>query len=74
MEDPTRNNAFLSARLLACFSDPGRPQFGKDHRSHDGQLTGPAAPNPFHEELNFLSESDKDEVMGRAIVQRLKWT
>ena len=28
----------------------------------------------FTEELNFLSESDKDLVMGRAIVQRLKWT
>jgi hypothetical protein len=28
----------------------------------------------FTEELNFLSESDRDLVMGRAIVQRLKWT
>jgi len=28
----------------------------------------------FTEELNFLSETDKDWVMGRAIVQRLKWT
>ena len=28
----------------------------------------------FTEELSFLSESDKDWVMGRAIVQRLKWT
>ena len=28
----------------------------------------------FTEELNFLSASDKDLVMGRAIVQRLKWT
>jgi predicted TIM-barrel fold metal-dependent hydrolase len=28
----------------------------------------------FTEELSFLSESDKDLVMGRAIVQRLKWT
>jgi L-fuconolactonase len=27
----------------------------------------------FTEELNFLSESDKDWVMGRAITQRLKW-
>jgi len=27
----------------------------------------------FTEELNFLSESDKDWVMGRAIAQRLKW-
>ena len=26
------------------------------------------------EELSFLSESDKDWVMGRAIVERLKWT
>jgi len=28
----------------------------------------------FTEELSFLSESDKDWVMGRAIVQRLNWT
>jgi hypothetical protein len=28
----------------------------------------------FTEELSFLSESDKDWVMGRAIVERLKWT
>ena len=28
----------------------------------------------FTEELSFLSESDKDWVMGRAIVARLKWT
>ena len=28
----------------------------------------------FTEELPFLSESDKDWVMGRAIMQRLKWT
>ena len=28
----------------------------------------------FTEELSFLSESDKYWVMGRAIVQRLKWT
>jgi hypothetical protein len=28
----------------------------------------------FTGELSFLSESDKDWVMGRAIVARLKWT
>jgi predicted TIM-barrel fold metal-dependent hydrolase len=28
----------------------------------------------FTEEMTFLSESDKDWVMGRAIMQRLKWT
>jgi hypothetical protein len=28
----------------------------------------------FTEELSFLSESDKDWVMGRGILQRLKWT
>jgi hypothetical protein len=28
----------------------------------------------FTEQLTFLSESDKDWVMGRAILQRLKWT
>jgi len=28
----------------------------------------------FTEELPFLSESDKDWVMGRAIIERLKWT
>jgi hypothetical protein len=27
----------------------------------------------FTEELSFLSESDKDWVMGRAIMERLKW-
>jgi hypothetical protein len=28
----------------------------------------------FTEELSFLSEADKDWVMGRAISQRLRWT
>jgi hypothetical protein len=28
----------------------------------------------FTEKLSFLSESEKNWVMGRAIVQRLKWT
>jgi predicted TIM-barrel fold metal-dependent hydrolase len=28
----------------------------------------------FTEKLSFLSESEKNSVMGRAIVQRLKWT
>ncbi len=28
----------------------------------------------FTDELDFLGETDKDWVMGRAIVQRLKWT
>ena len=28
----------------------------------------------FTEELSFLSETDKDWVMGRAIMERLRWT
>jgi hypothetical protein len=28
----------------------------------------------FTEELRFLSEADKDWIMGRAIVQRLRWS
>ena len=28
----------------------------------------------FTEELTFLSEDDKDLVMGKAILDRLKWT
>jgi L-fuconolactonase len=28
----------------------------------------------FTEELSFLSESDKDWVMGRAILSRLRWS
>jgi L-fuconolactonase len=27
----------------------------------------------FTEELDFLSEDDKDWIMGRAILERLKW-
>jgi hypothetical protein len=27
----------------------------------------------FTEELRFLSEDDKDWIMGRAIVERLRW-
>ena len=28
----------------------------------------------FTEELSFLSEADKDLIMGRAIVARLRWS
>jgi hypothetical protein len=37
-------------------------------------LRSPASQRAATEELNFLSESDKNLVMGRAILERLKWT
>ena len=40
----------------------------RDHLSYRQRITH------FTEELAFLSESDKDWVMGRAIMQRLKFS
>ena len=44
-------------------------------RSHvqDGDI-GYVRITQFTEHLDFLNESDKDWVMGRGIMQRLKWT
>jgi hypothetical protein len=53
--------------------------FGFDNQRR-AQSTAPtptpkaAGMNHFTQELSFLSETDKDWVMGRAIVRQLKWT
>ena len=40
------------------------------HRPHELVRQGELSPA----DLSFMSEEDKDWVMGRAIMQRLKWT
>jgi hypothetical protein len=63
-EQPTRRN--LAARSAAIGGADLTNTYAKgSYRQRISHFT---------EELSFLSESDKDWVMGRAIVQRLKWT
>jgi predicted TIM-barrel fold metal-dependent hydrolase len=70
---PWRDVAVHIQRVFDAYG-PQRSYWGTD-------LTNTYAKGPyrqrithFTEELGFLSESDKDWVMGRAIMQRLKWT
>src|SRR2546430_124560 len=53
---------------------PQRSYWGTDLTNSYAKASYRQRISHFTEELSFLSESDKDWVMGRAIVQRLKWT
>ena len=65
----------LTAHLRRVFDayGPQRCYWGTDvtNAVRPGDLA--AAHHPFHRGADFLSESDKDWVMGRAILERLKW-
>ena len=52
---------------------PRRCYWGTDMTAGFARATWRQRINHFTEELTFLSESDKDWVMGRAILARLKW-
>src|SRR5438128_794252 len=52
---------------------PQRSYWGTDLTNSYAKASYRQRISHFTEELSFLSESDKDWVMGRAIVQRLKW-
>jgi predicted TIM-barrel fold metal-dependent hydrolase len=52
---------------------PQRCYWGTDLTNQFARATWRQRITHITEELNFLSESDKDWVMGRAILERLKW-
>jgi predicted TIM-barrel fold metal-dependent hydrolase len=60
-------------RLFDAFG-PQRCYWGTDTTNGFDRATYKQRITHFTEELAFLTESDKDWVMGRAILQRLNWT
>ena len=63
-----------SIRRLFDAYGPQRCYWGTDITNGFAKATYKQRVAHFTEELKFLSEADKDWVMGRAIVERLKWT
>jgi hypothetical protein len=60
-------------RLFDAYG-PQRCYWGTDMTNGFGKATYKQRITHFTEELPFLSEQDKDWIMGRAIVARLGWT
>jgi predicted TIM-barrel fold metal-dependent hydrolase len=60
-------------RLFEAFG-PRRCHWGTDVTNSYAKATYRQRLTHFTEELPFLSEEDKDWIMGRAIVERLRWT
>ena len=60
-------------RLFELYG-PQRCYWGTDMTNSFAKATYRQRITHFTEELSFLTESDKDWVMGRAILERLKWT
>ena len=65
----------MTVHLKRCFDafGPRRCYWGTDITNAFTKSTYRQRITQFTEELDFLSEEDKDWVMGRAILQRLKW-
>jgi predicted TIM-barrel fold metal-dependent hydrolase len=65
----------MTEHLKRCFDayGPQRCYWGTDLTNAFAKSTYRQRVTHFTEELPFLSEDDKDWVMGRAILQRLKW-
>ncbi len=70
---PFRDVAVHIQRVFDAYG-PQRCYWGTDMTNSYAKASYRQRITQFTEELSFLSESDKDWVMGRAIVQRLKWT
>jgi predicted TIM-barrel fold metal-dependent hydrolase len=70
---PFRDVAVHLKRVVEAYG-PQRCYWGTDITASFAKASYRQRITQFTEELSFLSESDKDWVMGRAIVQRLKWT
>jgi predicted TIM-barrel fold metal-dependent hydrolase len=66
----------MTEHLKRCFDafGPRRSYWGTDLTNAYSKSTYRQRITHFTEELPFLSEQDKDWVMGRAILQRLNWT
>src|SRR5262249_4457598 len=59
-------------RLFDAYG-PRRCYWGTDMTNSFDKATYRQRITHFTEELDFLSEEDKDWIMGRAIIERLKW-
>jgi predicted TIM-barrel fold metal-dependent hydrolase len=70
---PFRDVAGILKRVFDAYG-PQRSYWGTDMTNSYAKASYRQRITQFTEELTFLSESDKDWVMGRAIMQRLKWT
>src|SRR5262245_57498729 len=70
---PFRDVAVHLKRVFDAYG-PQRSYWGTDLTNSYAKASYRQRISHFTEELSFLSESDKDWVMGRAIVERLKWT
>jgi predicted TIM-barrel fold metal-dependent hydrolase len=60
-------------RLFDAYG-PRRCYWGTDVTNSYAKVSYRQRVTHFTEELSFLSEADKDWIMGRAIVERLRWT
>ncbi len=69
---PFRDMTVYLQRVFDAYG-PERCYWGTDITNSFGKATYRQRVTHFTEELSFLSESDKDWVMGRAILARLKW-
>jgi predicted TIM-barrel fold metal-dependent hydrolase len=69
---PFRDMTVYLQRLFDAFG-PQRCHWATDITNSLVKASYPQRVTHFTEELSFLSESDKDWVMGRAILTRLKW-
>jgi predicted TIM-barrel fold metal-dependent hydrolase len=70
---PFRDVAPILKRVFEAYG-PQRSYWGTDITNSYAKASYRQRISQFTEELPFLTESDKDWVMGRAILQRLKWT
>jgi predicted TIM-barrel fold metal-dependent hydrolase len=70
---PFRDVTVYVQRVFDAYG-PQRSYWGTDLTNSFAKASYRQRITQFTEELSFLSESDKDWVMGRAIMQRLKWT
>jgi predicted TIM-barrel fold metal-dependent hydrolase len=69
---PFRDTAVYVQRLFEAYG-PQRCHWGTDITNSLAKASYRQRVTHFTEELSFLSESDKDWVMGRAILARLNW-
>ena len=70
---PFRDMTVYVQRLFDAYG-PQRCHWGTDITNSLAKASYRQRITHFTEEVSFLSESDKDWVMGRGILQRLKWT
>src|SRR6516225_6230985 len=70
---PFRDVTVYLKRVFDAYG-PQRSYWGTDLTNSYAKASYRQRITQFTDELSFLSDSDKDWVMGRAILQRLKWT